>query len=80
MGFAAFWLRFLDLLEIGPIDFEIRSSVSSLCIVRGLGWAHGHRKIVLMGADRGPRSVLMVGFGVVGKFVGRAWCFNCLGW
>ena len=72
MGFVAFWSRFFALREIGPIDVEIRSSVSSLYIVCGLGWADGHRKIVLIAPDRRPRSVLMVGFCGVGPFVVRS--------
>ena len=78
MGFVAFCHRFLEMLEIGLIDFEIRSSVSSLYIVRGLGWAYGHRKIVLMGADCSSRSVLVVGFCGVGPFVVCSWCLQCL--
>ena len=63
MGFVAFGSRFLELLEIGPVDFDIRSSDCSLLFVCGLGWAGGHRKIVLIGADCASRSVLVVGFG-----------------
>ena len=69
MGFVAFVSRFLELLEIDPMDFDIRSSVCSLLFVCGLGRADGHRQIVLIGADQVPRSALMVGFRGVGLFV-----------
>ena len=45
-GFVAFGSRFLELLEIGLVDFDIRSSVCFLLFVCGLGWAGGHRNIV----------------------------------
>ena len=68
MGFAGIWSRFLELLEIGPIDFKIRSSHPSLLFVCGLRWVDGRWKIVLIGADWFSRSALMVGFGGVVPF------------
>ena len=79
MAFSGFSQRFLDLLEIGSASFKIRSSVCSLSFVCGLGWAGGRRKIVLIGADRGSRSLLMVGFRGVGLFVAFSHYFQGLG-
>ena len=76
MDFVRILHRFLELLEIGPMDFDIRSPDCSLLFVCGLGWADGHRKIVLVGAGRFSRSVSVVGFRGVGPFVASSWYFQ----
>ena len=72
-------VTFLELLEIGPVNFDIRSSVPSLLCACGLGWADGNRKIVLIGAGCAVRSVFMVCVCGVGPFVVRSCYFQGLG-
>ena len=58
MGFVGISHRSLELLEIGPVDFDIRSSVCSLLFACGLGCVDGRWEIVLIGADCAVRLLL----------------------
>ena len=59
MGFVGILFRFHELLGIGPVDFNIRPSVPSLCCFCGLGCVGCCRGIVLIGADC-ERQIRMV--------------------
>ena len=79
MGFVGISDRFLELLELGPVDFDIRSSVCSLLFVCGLGYAGCHLNIVWRQDFGTPRSVVGGRFCGVGSFVVCSCYFHGLG-